>query len=459
MAEGTEKIENRLKSMDSDLKARNQTAETILWGVAHKFNPPRELLEDIRKADIVTLELPPGAISYRKTGADKDSLEFWDCILKELEKSNKRFWAVDTNKILRNMRKAIMRRLEAPTEKRVNIFLKSMDDLLGLRENGINQEAVSELAKTIESEFVTFITLFKIPEGLEIPIGTNITEMRKDDWEIKAQVFIARPFQRSVKDVCRHVRTRMEGRLQGDPLAKPIATKFALDYVYAFLMSYEDKTQAYKMLHRLQNFCKSTEKKRVVHIHIGGYGHNKNITTLLGSAPHAGYKITEKTDKRFPTEGLSTIEFFEKIPVRERIGLVLVGKNEVALDTDGAMRAFDSLFAHEDMGRLLAYQKIDLANEIYAKEEGYSEYCQLFRRLLISHLCSKIPAESLAELEKRCAPAQYPVETGPSGVYRTSYRPKEDPIGIFLAYLKKKGFKPEAETLQYIKKGRESRCI
>jgi len=455
MGNETEKIEARLAILDSDLKARNQTAETILWGVAHVFRPPREMLEDIRRADIVTLELPPGAIAHRKKKTDREMLAFWDAVLGELESSNKRFWAVDSNKILRNTRKAIIRRLERSTDTRINIFLKDVKDLPSRLEGWVSPDQVQEIIKTVENDFIAFVTKAKVPPE------AKTDESEQDDLETTVQLFIAKPFHASVKSVCRHVRMRMEKRLPEEQFYNEVATTFALDYVTVLLMSYIDKTQSYEILRRLQNFCKNTEAKRILHVHVGGYIHNKNLTTLLGSAPHERYKISERKDTRFPIDGLSSFEFFGNIPLRTRIGLVHAEKNEVTLDADSANAVFDSIiFAHKDMDRLITCLKIEIMNEIYSNGKGRSEHCRIVREMLISHLSSKIPQENLAEIEKRCVPAEYFFGIDQSGFYKMTRRTEgNDPLEVFLAYLKEKGFKPEAETLQYIKKGRESRCI
>jgi len=425
MGNETEKIEARLAILDSDLKARNQTAETTLWGVAHILKPPKELLEDIRRADIMTLELPPGAISYRREAPEKDAHTFWGTVLDELERSGKIFYGVDANVLLKKMRRAIQKR-GAPTDT-INYCLRYIE------EHHPELANAPEIREALKDDFFTFIgTAKKVHmEG----------EVAPKDLKKMMRVFVHRPFDSSIKKVCDHARARLEKKLSPEDFSSFVAKQLSLDYVEVILRSYEDNTQAKKILQRLQNLCKQTEKNRISHVHVGGYAHNENLMTLLKTGCAGNYAVKEKKDTRFPSGGGSTEKFFEKIPLKTRIGLVSFEKNTARIDQDRANDAFDRLLSYGDFARLVQTMKILWLNEPYAKNR--SEYCKTFRSMLIKHLLLKTPTGNLNEIQKIC---------------EENYG-KRDPVHVFITYLQGNGIQLSPETKEWIRKGGENRCI
>lgn len=351
----------RLRRVNESLINQKASCSIEVMGVSH-IGHPGPILQEIEKADIVTLELIRGVVAKGLGGESGNVLKqniFWSEIIQHLknDSENKLILGVSANRDVRNAGKRLNshNHSSAPNSYiyAVEIEEKNINKLEILLSAG-ERETLEKYKWIMVENHVAVFAINQLVERAEkqmdistlqsIPLTDWLTLVHSDVREFSKRhltVSFNLPPDPSVLDAEQKIYKVIETSFPNFLSAQEIKSvgHFGLE---AFLYSPSDLTEAREITYALDQFIKKKGLKPNQHIkviHLGGAVHTSNIVDILKkSLPrnHDAINIAHTDDIRTGSgiEG-GIEEFFRKnIPFSEAYGAISLSNHELTIDSE-----------------------------------------------------------------------------------------------------------------------------
>jgi len=410
-----EKIEGQLFSsryrssvsgLEERLVSSNVACDVRLIAIAHDWNPGAELLQAVRDADVITLELTRNMVTETIAGQDSQIANrniFWREVLGALRESNKdrivRGIAIDQTS--RNAWKRLALHfgdkeigsgiltieVEDPNDPKLKKLLSNKD-----RENLRTKNwVVSENPRTVQKAFNGFIKAFRrykkgkakslsplyLSRGVSI-VSDQLDKLDEYQEEGRYPIVFMSPPDASILTA----RTLVSEALRGFQFLSDVEREeIAGGIVSDFIMSHAELKDAQEIMHAVSAFTKTKQIKDGVlrAVHLGGALHTGFILNAIKSqlGNPESVNITSSDDPRFehPLTEYSTAEFFkERISALERLDSIRVEGFEVYADPERIVRNVEEAISSDPEEFLRRYLSSELARLTFKWDKSLIAY-------------------------------------------------------------------------------------
>lgn len=379
----TPKDQRKLGRLEEKLREAGGTCNIDVFAMAHDWEPDDATVQDVRGADVVTLELTRNVVKAGLATQQSNILEgniFWRRIIDELREGNeeKLIRGVSVNQTVRNGLKRLLlhcgnetltpallvveaKQIE-PSELRE--FLSGDEiDFFGTHNWIIVDHAQTQL-DIMERTLAVFDQ--RKSDGLKppwpVPLSDNLSLVsenldRKEIFNNRHTVTFMKSPDRSLI----HARSLVIELLGDQPirLSKDEKETIANDSMLAFILSHAELKDAEEILYSVYQFATKflREKKSIKAAHVGGAAHGPTIARILNSSiqDRSVISVSVKDDPRFlhPLVGSDLFSFVkETIPPEELISGINVNGFETYADPEHIRNAV-SRVVEENMGEFV----------------------------------------------------------------------------------------------------------
>lgn len=401
---------SRYRSSVSGLERRlvgsNAVCDVRLLAIAHDWSPGAELLQAVRDADVVTLELTRNMVTETIAGQDSQIANkniFWREVLGALRESDKdrivRGIAIDQTS--RNAWKRLSLHfgdkgigsgiltieVEDPNDPKLKTLLSNKD-----RENLRTRNwVVSENPRTAQKAFNGFLKAFRRYEkgkakslsplylfkGVSI-VSDQFDKLDEYQEEGRYPIVFMTPPDASILTA----RNLVSEALRGFHFLSDVERdEMAGGIISDFIMSHAELKDAQEIMHAVSAFAKTKQIRDGVlkAVHLGGALHTRFILNAINSQLNnpESVQVASVDDPRFehPLIEYSTAEFFkERIPTLERLNSIRVEGFEVYADPERIARNVERAVFSDSEEFLRRYLSSELARLTFKWDKSLIAY-------------------------------------------------------------------------------------